>query len=205
MSTPRGTLNARVAIVTVSTGVLGGQAIRFTPELPDWKREAIARVPMGALNKVALQFDRPFPNADDNTSVNYPVKAGEAVSFLINPFGAPLAIGFVGGKTARDIEGQEQSAVVGLVREQLASMFGSAVNKRSVKGHATAWGQDPYSLGAYAAAKPGYNRMRLELRRAVEGRLYFAGEATHSEWAGQLPGAYLSGVRAARDYLLDRK
>ena len=47
--------------------------------------------------------------------------------------------------------------------------------------------------------------MRLELRRAVEGRLYFAGEATHSEWAGQLPGAYLSGVRAARDYLLDRK
>ena len=205
VSTARGTLNARVVIVTVSTGVLGGQAIRFTPTLPDWKREAIARVPMGALNRVALQFDRPFPDADDNTSVNYPVKAGEAVSFLINPFGAPLAIAFVGGETARDLEGQEQSAVVEFIREQLASMFGSAVNKHFVKGHATAWGQDPYSLGAYAAAQPGYNRMRRELRRTIEGRLYFAGEATHNEWAGQLPGAYLSGVRAARDYLLDRK
>jgi len=204
VSTARGTLNARVVIVTVSTGVLDGQAIRFTPELPDWKREAIARVPMGALNKVALQFDRPFPDADGNTSVNYPVEAGEAVSFLINPFGAPMAIAFVGGETARELEGQEQSAVVDFIREQLASMFGSAVHKRFVKGHATAWGHDPYSLGAYAAAKPGYHRMRRELRRTVEGRLYFAGEATHSEWAGQLPGAYLSGVRAARDYLLDR-
>ena len=205
VTTARGTLNARVVIVTVSTGVLGGQAIRFTPELPDWKQAAIERLPMGVLNKVALQFDRPFPDADDNTSVNYPVEAGEAISFLINPFGAPMAVGFVGGETARELEGQEQSAVVDLIREQLASMFGSAVNKHFVKGHATAWGQDPYSLGAYAAAKPGYHRMRRELRRTVEGRLYFAGEATHNEWAGQVPGAYLSGVRAARDYLLDRK
>ena len=69
----------------------------------------------------------------------------------------------------------------------------------------TAWGQDPYTLGAYSAAKPGYSRMRRELRRAVDERLYFAGEAVHSEWAGQLPGAYLSGVRVARDYLLDRR
>ena len=205
VTTARGTLSARVAIVTVSTGVLGGRTIRFAPDLPDWKQEAIERVPMGLLNKVAVQFDRPFPDAADNTSVNYPFEKGEAVSFLINPFGAPLAIGFLGGDTARDAEQQENAAVVDLAQERLANLFGSAVKKYFVKGHVTAWGQDPYTLGAYSAAKPGYSRMRRELRRAVDERLYFAGEAVHNEWAGQLPGAYLSGVRVARDYLLDRR
>ena len=204
VTTARGTLDARIAIITVSTGVLGGRAIRFTPDLPDWKWEAIERVPMGLLNKVALQFDRPFPDARDSTSVNYPVEEGRAVSFLINPHGAPLVIGFVGGAFASEVEQQEPSAAIDLVMEQLVTLLGSAVPKRFVKGHVTGWGQDPFSLGSFAAAKPGYSRMRRELRRTIDERLYFAGEATHSEWAGQLPGAYLSGVRTARDYLLDR-
>lgn len=204
VTTTGGTLNGRVAIITVSTGVLGGRAIRFTPDLPEWKWEAIERVPMGLLNKIALQFDRPFPDARDNTSVNYPVEEGEAISFMINPFGKPLAIGFVGGAFAFEVEQQERSAAIDLAKEQLVSLFGSAVHKHFVKGHVTGWGQDPYALGSYAAAKPGYSRMRRELRRTIEDRLYFAGEATHGEWAGQLTGAYLSGVRVAQDYLLDR-
>src|SRR5262245_36800198 len=54
LETPRGVLEARAALVTVSTGVLGGGAIRFDPELPAWKRDAIAAFPMGSCNKLAF-------------------------------------------------------------------------------------------------------------------------------------------------------
>ena len=49
-------LDARAALITVSTGVLGHERIRFAPALPEWKRDAIAGLPMGSCNKIALGF-----------------------------------------------------------------------------------------------------------------------------------------------------
>ena len=45
---------ARKALVTVSTGVLQKKKIQFEPELPAWKREAIAGLPMGHMQKVII-------------------------------------------------------------------------------------------------------------------------------------------------------
>jgi monoamine oxidase len=55
VETPRGTLEARAAIIAVSTGVLAEDVIRFTPSLPAWKQQAIADLPLGSCNKVALR------------------------------------------------------------------------------------------------------------------------------------------------------
>ena len=43
--------------------------------------------------------------------------------------------------------------------------------------------------------------MRKELARAASNRLFFAGEATDSDYFGTVHGAYLSGVRAANEIL----
>ena len=57
LETAKGTVNARCAIVTVSTGILGAGDIRFVPELPVWKQEAIAALPLGCHNRICLGFD----------------------------------------------------------------------------------------------------------------------------------------------------
>jgi monoamine oxidase len=56
--TSKATVSSKVVIVTVSTGVLAANRIRFEPGLPDTTRAAIAALPMGRLTKVAIQFDR---------------------------------------------------------------------------------------------------------------------------------------------------
>jgi monoamine oxidase len=47
LTTPKGTVTSKAVIVAVSTGILGGGNIRFTPGLPDWKQRAIADLPLG--------------------------------------------------------------------------------------------------------------------------------------------------------------
>jgi monoamine oxidase len=56
--TPRGTIRARRAVVTVPVGVLKAGSVRFAPELPDETREALEGLRMGALTKMALAVDR---------------------------------------------------------------------------------------------------------------------------------------------------
>lgn len=44
--------DADAAIVAVPAGVLHAGSIRFSPELPGWKRQALSQIGMGKLNKV---------------------------------------------------------------------------------------------------------------------------------------------------------
>ncbi len=66
---------------------------------------------------------------------------------------------------------------------------------------ATGWGRDPYSLGSYSAARPGYAHCREQLAQPVSPRLHFAGEACSVEYYGTLHGAWLSGIAAAERLL----
>jgi polyamine oxidase len=60
------------------------------------------------------------------------------------------------------------------------------------------WGKDPFALGAYSY--PGGGSLpgdRSSLAAPIGGRLFFAGEATSSDYPCTVHGAWLSGVRAA--------
>lgn len=57
--TARGTLTARAAIVTVSTGVLQFEDLAFFPALPERHQEAIHDLPMGLLAKIPLAVSAP--------------------------------------------------------------------------------------------------------------------------------------------------
>ena len=43
LATPKGTISARTAVISVSMGVLGAEAIRFAPALPERLREPQAK------------------------------------------------------------------------------------------------------------------------------------------------------------------
>ena len=93
IETPEGTIKAAAVLVTVSTGVLGSGAIRFVPDLPVWKQEAIERVPMGLLNKIAFMFDGDFMDADPTTHLSQVRSDGMHNGWLLNTFGKNLVTG----------------------------------------------------------------------------------------------------------------
>ncbi len=62
----------------------------------------------------------------------------------------------------------------------------------------TRWAQDPFTFGSYSYLAVGSsNHDRQRLAEPVADRLFFAGEATSTDYAATVPGAYLSGRRAA--------
>ena len=59
------------------------------------------------------------------------------------------------------------------------------------------WAHDPFARGAYSHALPGHAGDRAVLAAPVDGRLFFAGEATSPNFFSTAHGARDSGERAA--------
>ncbi|MBP0446131.1 FAD-dependent oxidoreductase [Roseomonas sp. SSH11] len=200
---PFGALEARAAIVTVSTGVLAGGGIRFDPALPDSTMAAVHDLPMGLLTKIGLPAageDRldlpPFGGLERR------LEEGErAMTFVAWPFGRDHLQGFAGGSLAWDMAREGDEALVDLAFSELRRIYGARADRALRRADAVLsdWGRDPWALGAYAALRPGRGGAREALSAPMAGgRLMLAGEACHPNLAGTLAGAWLSGAQAAR-------
>lgn len=197
LETRRGTLAARAAIVTVSTGILSAGAIRFDPPLPDWKLSAIDGLPLGAANKVALRFAQDvFGDIESDSFAAFSTATASAMSVQVRPFGLPMTVGYVGGRFADSLEPEGPAAAIALAVEQHKAMFGSDIAREITAASSTAWRGDPLIRGAYSAARPGMAHLRADLARPVADRLFFAGEATSTEFYSTVHGACFSGRRA---------
>lgn len=204
VQTDNGTIKAKACIVTVTPGVLMSGAIRFTPDLPDWKQRAIEHVPMSLLAKVALQFDGERFGLNDNEFLTYTVPntlPAEACYFLTFPMGFNYMMGFVGGEFAWDLTSKGQDVAVDFALGELEKIFGSSVRKHFIKGLMTDWGQNPLTLGSYAAARPGHHSARAELGRSIADRVFFAGDAVSLPFVSLCGGAYMNGQQVALDVM----
>jgi monoamine oxidase len=198
VETPRGTLQARSAIVTVSVGVLANARIRFTPSLPDWKLQAIADLPMGNCNKIMLGFTH-NPFGDVDTMMLMPHLGPEqSVEFVVREDRHNIVTAMINGPFAKELAAQGARATADYALTQLAAIFGNDVRTCVTDRLVFAdWDHDPWIAGGYAAARVGCYSARAELARPVEDRLFFAGEATHDRYIGDVHGAHLSGEVAA--------
>ena len=61
------------------------------------------------------------------------------------------------------------------------------------------WAHDPFARGSYSHALPGHADKRAVLAAPVDGRLFFAGEATSPNFFSTAHGARDSGKRAAAE------
>ena len=201
VETPAGTIRAKTCIVTVSTGVLNAGSIKFTPELPDWKQQAIGHLPMGLLAKVTLQFNEERFGLGKNKWLSYLVPndmPAEACYFLTWPFGFDIMIGWIGGQFGWKLSAAGTDAAVDFALGEVVKMVGSDARKHFVKGHLTGWADNPWTYGAYAAATPGHYGARAELAKSLADRLFFAGEAVAGPYITLCSGAYLSGETVAQ-------
>ncbi len=197
VETPKGTISARTAIVTVSTNVIGSGSIKFTPELDKRQLDAFGKLSLGSYDHVALELaDNPLGLDSDDLVFEKSANAHTA-AILANVSGTPLCFVEVAGAFGRDLAAQGEAAMVDFAADWLAGLYGADVKKAIKRPHATRWNHEPLALGAFSAAAPGGQGSRRILMEPVDNAVWFAGEAVHETLWGTVGGAWESGERAA--------
>lgn len=206
VKTGAGEIRTQAVIVTASVGVLAEDLIRFDPPLEADRRAAFELVTMGDYNHAALMFRPGAVPLRPDTWLTYqlhPDDAGVAQGggFLCNIAGSNLTCFETSGSFSRALQAAGPEAAIDHGLETLAGMFGSAIKRDFIKGHATAWRHEPYVRGSYAGSMPGGYSQRKVLGRAHAERVHFAGEARHVGQQCSVSGAHLEGLRAAKDVI----
>lgn len=199
VETSRGTLRGRTVLCTVSTGILASGEIEFVPGLPDWKMEAVLGLPTGTDNKICLYFDQDVFGPDGRGFHSTWNDDGVAGGFEASVMGQNTAIAFTGGRFAVWLEKQGQQAGHDYAVDRVAEAFGNDIRKHVKRSIVTAWTTEPWTRGSYSCALPGQAHQRTELARALDDRLFFAGEATTVGDHACCHGAFRSGIRAAQE------
>jgi monoamine oxidase len=212
---------ARAAVVTLPLGILQASAetaVRFTPGLPAGKRRAIRALAMGSVVKVVLRFRPaktrraampPWPNPP--TFIHAP---DAAIPTWWRPLPLPphVIVGWAAGPAADALGRAHRSGSDGGARtlrvavDALARALElppRALRSALEEGIIVDWRRDPFARGAYAWVPAGASDASATLAQPVDGRLFFAGEATATDSAdiGTVHGAMETGARAANQVL----
>jgi monoamine oxidase len=223
------TESRRVRIATGSKAMVlsrseeSAPAVRFIPELPKEKQDAIRGLEMGHVVRIALRFRERFwetlspparlSSGDAGASVDfsdlgfisYP-EAPVTTWWTLLHIRAPVLVGWCGGANAERLTGPRLSPAE-LLNQALKSLqiiFGvseSRLRDLLVSSHTHDWTSDPFTRGAYSYLPIGGLEAQQTLAQPVDDVLFFAGEATSVGHVGTVHGAIESGERAAKEIL----
>ena len=195
IETSQGTLTADQVIVTVPTNLIADEAIRFHPPLPA-KVDAARGLPLGLADKVTLALDEPeaLPIEGNLRGATMRTAMG---TYHMRPFGQPCIEGFFGGRFAQSLEDAGEGALAAASIDEIVSILGNDFRRKLKPLAQSRWAHDPFARGSYSHALPGHADKREVLAAPVDGRLFFAGEATSPEFFSTAHGARDSGERAA--------
>ncbi|MDH3305909.1 MAG: FAD-dependent oxidoreductase [Acidimicrobiia bacterium] len=195
------TFEADRVVVTVPLGVLKAGEMAFDPALSRPKADAIRRLGFGRLEKVVLRFGEAWwPPGTRRFMVVRDDRAFPAWADLTDHAGAPTLVGFHGAghsEAAMDLTDDE---IVRLALGVIGQATGLEVPAPS-SAHVTRWQEDPYARGSYSYLAVGSGPEDMRALARAEGKVHFGGEATDPEYFGTVHGAFVSGVRVAREIL----
>jgi monoamine oxidase len=199
IETSRGTLSAGKVIVTVPTNLIADESIRFCPALSA-KVDAARGLPLGIADKVTLALDRAETLPKDGNLRGATMRTAMG-TYHLRPFGQPCIEGFFGGSFARQLEEAGDGAFAAQSIDEIAGFLGNDFRRRLKPLAESRWALDPFARGSYSHALPGHFDKREVLAAPVDGRLFFAGEATSPNFFSTAHGARDSGERAAQEVL----
>ncbi|KAI4179106.1 MAG: hypothetical protein LQ348_005463, partial [Seirophora lacunosa] len=194
-------IKADYAICTFSLGVLQSDTVAFEPELPDWKRLGIETFSMGTYTKIFLQFppDQVFWDtsyqfflyADPHQRGYYPIfQSLDGEGFLP---GSGIIFVTVVQSQSYVVEAQDDQTTKEEVLAVLRDMFGAENVPEPIAFMYPRWSLEAWAYGSYSNWPPGTTLEMHQNLRANLDRLYFAGEATSSQYFGFLHGAWSEG------------
>ncbi|HEX8898338.1 MAG TPA: NAD(P)/FAD-dependent oxidoreductase, partial [Chthoniobacterales bacterium] len=213
---------ANAVIVTIPLSLLQTDAseggVRFVPELPASKRDAIQQLAMGNVLKINLRFRERFWEAaklwDEEAEradfrgagfFHYP-DAPIPTWWTQLPVRAPLLVGWAGGPRADRIRNANagEQALIDQAIASLALIFrlpAAEISSYLEASNVHDWHGDPFARGAYAYLSVNGMDAQRNLAQPIDDTLFFAGEATASGHIGTVHGAIQSGQRAADEIL----
>ena len=197
LHTTKGIVRTQKIILTVSTGVLATQEIEFSPALPDWKLDAVQGLPLGSSTRIALMFDTPLLH-ELPAAFTVRTDGDDPLDFRNRPFGYDYVEISAGGRKAEWMEKSGERATIDYILEKLRHVAGNQAVPNPVRHIVSAWNGDPWVKGSYSCARPGAANQRPVLAQPVDDRIFFAGEATSSDFYASVHGACITGQVAAR-------
>ena len=123
------------------------------------------------------------------------------MSLMVRPYGFDCVVGIVAGRYADWLERSGPAASAAAVRDQLSSVFGYDILGQITDDRQSAWRGDPFTQGAYSSAMPGEFHQRGRLAEPLNGKLFFAGEATSTNHFCTCHGAMMTGDQAATEVI----
>ncbi|KAG9451478.1 hypothetical protein H6P81_011443 [Aristolochia fimbriata] len=194
-----------MALCTVPLGVLKRGSIKFVPELPKAKQEAIERIGFGSLNKVAMLFPYDFWGGEIDTFGHLTEDTSKRGEFFLfysysSVSGGPLLVALVAGESAVKFEMESPVESVERVLQILRGIFGPRGIEvpQPIQVVCTRWGKDRFTYGSYSHVTVGSSGDDYDtLAECIGGRVFFAGEATNRRYPATMHGAFLSGLREA--------
>ncbi|XP_055297514.1 spermine oxidase-like [Sitodiplosis mosellana] len=209
-------------ICTVSLGVLKEHHLNmFEPLLPLWKIDSIEGMMIGALDKIYLEFDKPFWNEDWNgfsllwkleqlkevqaDPVNGDWLDGLFSFYRFNPLQPNVICGWIVGKRAQKME-LKSDADVKAGAERVLRMFLKQWNIPDAKTMVRSkWYSNPLFRGAgacYTLKAEALGANCQKLAQSIDDSsgkpvVQFAGEATNTKYYSSVHGAVESGWREA--------
>ena len=198
------TYSADAVIVTVPLTILKKGTIAFKPGLPKSKMEAIKKLEMGCGGKVFVKFKKNLWGdcwglVNDGFIIQY-----NAAGYFSEPHLNNVIEGFVAGPEAEHLSKITKEEQKEILKKDLQPFFGTESFDDNYEDHFYfGWESVPDIWGAYAyPGSADAAELRKALQKAIDNKLYFAGEATdYCGYAQALTGAYDSGKRAAEEII----
>jgi monoamine oxidase len=200
IQTNKGVFECEKTIITVSLGVLKNDAIQFSPQLPQVKRDAIQGLGFGWMEKIVLTFEKRFWNEDKFILYVEESENGlvfPSISDFTKEVGIPTLGIYYGPKYAKHLADCTEEEVLNEILTRLKRIFG--IEYLEPTGfHISRWTNDPHFYGAYSYSNSDDSLEHIQaIATPIEDKLFFAGEATSAEGQAYVHGALLSGIREA--------
>uniref|UniRef100_A0A3Q2TCI5 Lysine demethylase 1B n=1 Tax=Fundulus heteroclitus TaxID=8078 RepID=A0A3Q2TCI5_FUNHE len=197
---------AQKVLVTVPLTLLQKNLISFSPPLPERKLKAIHSLGAGIIEKIALQFPTRFWDSKIQGADYFghippsPEKRGMfSVFYDLDPQGKQAVLmSIMSGDAVSAVENLEDKQVVDECLKVLRELFKEQEVPEPLSYFVTRWSKDVWSQMSYSFVKTGGSGEAYDiLAEDLQGKVFFAGEATNRHFPQTVTGAYLSGVREA--------
>jgi monoamine oxidase len=195
IETPKGTVTADRAIITLPSAVIADKEFLFAPALPE-KTESARGLPLGLADKLFLALEDAEEFGSDTRAFGH-IDSAATATYQFRPLGRPLIEVYFGGALPAELEMQGDRAFFDFAVSELTGLFGANFAQRVKQLPMHCWGTDPFARGSYSFALPGKADCRVRLAAPVDDRLFFAGEACSKNDFSTAHGGYLTGVAAA--------